>query len=264
MFATFVHLWQLMCAPIALVHPTTRSRMVIISRGRHVCLRSVTTSWHIRTCGSPLLSLSTAKVCFLRVSACAAHVRQHGGRALGDAFATLEGVRERVLRHKWPAERQLDVAEFLRRLRESPPVGRAVVLDVRSSLEYARGHLPGALPLPLLSDAERAAVGSLHKSAGQMEAFDLALGHVYPKLAGLLTQVRTRVEGIETGSILLVYCKRGGLRSQSVASFLSHHGFDVYTLSGGCTCDGIVAWPDAGALKAGEHSPCRDAPCWML
>ncbi len=34
------------------------------------------------------------------------------------------------------------------------------ILDVRSPAEFAQGHIPGALNLPLFSDAERAAVGT--------------------------------------------------------------------------------------------------------
>ena len=37
------------------------------------------------------------------------------------------------------------------------------IIDVRSPSEYAEDHLPGAINLPALSDAERARVGTLYK-----------------------------------------------------------------------------------------------------
>lgn len=36
------------------------------------------------------------------------------------------------------------------------------VIDVRSPSEYAQDHLPGARNLPVLSDAERARVGTIY------------------------------------------------------------------------------------------------------
>ena len=36
------------------------------------------------------------------------------------------------------------------------------IIDVRSPSEYAEDHLPGAVNLPVLSDAERARVGTIY------------------------------------------------------------------------------------------------------
>ena len=41
------------------------------------------------------------------------------------------------------------------------------VIDVRSPSEYQRGHIPGALTVPLFDDAERAEVGTLYKRSGR-------------------------------------------------------------------------------------------------
>jgi tRNA 2-selenouridine synthase len=44
-----------------------------------------------------------------------------------------------------------------------------VVLDVRSPGEYGKGHIPGAVNVPLFSDEERAKVGrGLHSSTFQL------------------------------------------------------------------------------------------------
>jgi len=39
------------------------------------------------------------------------------------------------------------------------------ILDVRSLLEFADDHIPGALSAPVLSDAQRAEVGTLHQKS---------------------------------------------------------------------------------------------------
>ena len=41
--------------------------------------------------------------------------------------------------------------------------GFDTVIDVRSPSEYAEDHVPGAINLPVLSDAERAEVGTIYK-----------------------------------------------------------------------------------------------------
>ena len=41
--------------------------------------------------------------------------------------------------------------------------GFDAVIDVRSPSEYAEDHLPGAINLPVLDDAERARVGTIYK-----------------------------------------------------------------------------------------------------
>src|SRR5205807_2899442 len=55
--------------------------------------------------------------------------------------------------------------------------------DVRSPAEYAHAHIPGAINLPLFSDEERAAVGTVYKQQGQKEAIRLGVKLVGPKLS---------------------------------------------------------------------------------
>ena len=37
------------------------------------------------------------------------------------------------------------------------------IIDVRSPSEFAQDHIPGAINLPVLSDEQRAAVGTVYK-----------------------------------------------------------------------------------------------------
>jgi len=105
-----------------------------------------------------------------------------------------------------------------------------VTFDVRSPEEFTNGHLPGTINLPLLSNEDRMEVGKMYQSAGPEKAFDLALERVFPNLTSILRRV-----GKHTSSQkhILIYCKHGGMQSQSMASFLSSQGYNVNVLEGG-------------------------------
>jgi len=103
------------------------------------------------------------------------------------------------------------------------------ILDVRSPAEFAQGHIPGALNLPLFSDAERAAVGTAYKHQGRRQAVQLGLMAVGPRLAAMATELqRLAVDGD-----LRIHCWRGGLRSRSVAWLASLQQLPVTLLAGG-------------------------------
>jgi tRNA 2-selenouridine synthase len=104
-----------------------------------------------------------------------------------------------------------------------------VLFDVRSPAEYVQGRIPGAINLPLFTDDERTAVGTLYKRSGKSAAVELGLGFAGPKLKDF---ARTAKEYASAGSAK-VYCWRGGLRSASMAWLLNVSGLEAVTLSGG-------------------------------
>ena len=55
------------------------------------------------------------------------------------------------------------------------------LVDVRSPAEFAKGHWPGAVNIPLFSDDERAAVGTAYKQRGRLPAVHLGLSITGPK-----------------------------------------------------------------------------------
>ena len=104
-----------------------------------------------------------------------------------------------------------------------------VLLDVRTPAEYAHGHIPGALNLPLFSNAERAEVGTLYKQASPQQAMLRGLELAGAKLRWYVDEA-TR---LAPHGKVVVHCWRGGQRSGSLSWLLATAGFDVHTLQGG-------------------------------
>lgn len=103
------------------------------------------------------------------------------------------------------------------------------VLDVRSPCEYAKGHIPHSLNVPLLNDDERKAVGTTYKQKGRQEAVLLGWELVGPKMR----QLGEKLRDYATTRNVLVYCARGGMRSGIVSNLLELMDLPVSRLEGG-------------------------------
>ena len=101
-------------------------------------------------------------------------------------------------------------------------------IDVRSPGEFQAGHIPGARNVPLFSDEERSIVGTLYKKKSRQAALDKGLEFVGPKLATLVKEIREL-----GGSTPLIYCWRGGMRSESVCGLMKISGIKCQRLIGG-------------------------------
>lgn len=104
------------------------------------------------------------------------------------------------------------------------------IIDVRAPAEYAEDHLPGAISLPVLDDAERARVGTIYKQVSPFSARKIGAALVAKNAALHLQGPLADKPG---GWRPLVYCWRGGQRSGSFATILSQVGWRVETLAGG-------------------------------
>lgn len=104
------------------------------------------------------------------------------------------------------------------------------VIDVRSPSEYAEDHLPGAINLPVLDDAERARVGTIYKQQSPFLARKIGAALVARNAARHLEGPLADKPG---GWRPLVYCWRGGQRSGSFATILSQVGWRVELIEGG-------------------------------
>lgn len=109
-------------------------------------------------------------------------------------------------------------------------LGFDAVIDVRSPAEYAEDHLPGAINLPVLDDAERARVGTIYKQQSPFLARKIGGAIVARNAARHLEGPLADLGG---GWRPLVYCWRGGQRSGSFATILSQVGWRVELVAGG-------------------------------
>jgi tRNA 2-selenouridine synthase len=104
------------------------------------------------------------------------------------------------------------------------------IIDVRAPAEWAEDHLPGAVSLPVLDDAERAMVGTIYKQDSPFRARKVGAALVAANAARHLQGPLADKPG---GWRPLVYCWRGGQRSGSFASILGQIGWRVETVAGG-------------------------------
>ena len=103
-------------------------------------------------------------------------------------------------------------------------------IDVRSPSEYAADHIPGAFNLPLFDDEQRAKIGAIYHNISQNQARLSGLELAIPRLPWLLGELR---QIHLTGYCPILYCWRGGLRSQAVQEAATLQGLPCLRLAGG-------------------------------
>lgn len=106
------------------------------------------------------------------------------------------------------------------------------LMDVRAPLEFQEGAFPQTTNLPLMNDAERAAIGKRYKEAGQDQAIQLGLNLVTGE------QKATRIKAWQQFALAhpdgALYCFRGGLRSRISQQWLyTETGIAYPRLAGG-------------------------------
>ncbi|MDX9728816.1 MAG: tRNA 2-selenouridine(34) synthase MnmH [Bacteroidales bacterium] len=119
--------------------------------------------------------------------------------------------------------RKLPADAFLGQRKTTP------VADVRSPGEYAEGHIPGAVNIPLFDDEQRAEVGTVYKKEGNINAVLRGIDLAAP---GMSDKLRKALD-LASGGKLLVHCWRGGMRSEAMAWLFSQGGIDSSLLEGG-------------------------------
>jgi tRNA 2-selenouridine synthase len=104
------------------------------------------------------------------------------------------------------------------------------IIDVRSPAEFAEDHAPGAINLPVLDNEERAEVGTIYVQQSAFLARRIGAAKVARNIARHLeTALKDRPAGFKP----LVYCWRGGQRSNAMATILSQVGWRTALLAGG-------------------------------
>jgi len=122
---------------------------------------------------------------------------------------------------------------MIRRTTDLGPAARDgfdAIIDVRSPAEFAEDHIPGAINLPVLDDAQRAAVGTEYVQRSKFLARRGGAAMVARNIADHLEGAL----GDRDGSFQpLVYCWRGGQRSGAMVTVMDQVGWPVTLLEGG-------------------------------
>jgi tRNA 2-selenouridine synthase len=121
----------------------------------------------------------------------------------------------------------------IRLTQDLDPLARAAhdtIIDVRSPSEFAEDHLPGAINLPVLDDAQRAEVGTLFVQKSKFLARRIGAALVARNIADHLDGALAESDGAFQP---LVYCWRGGQRSTAMATVMDQVGWRVSQLEGG-------------------------------
>nr|WP_255810297.1 tRNA 2-selenouridine(34) synthase MnmH [Achromobacter sp. ACRQX] len=120
------------------------------------------------------------------------------------------------------------------------------IIDVRTPLEYADDHIPGARNAPVLDNEERARIGTMYKQVSPFEASRAGAAIVARNIARHLeTTFADRPQGWRP----LIYCWRGGKRSGSMTLMFNMIGWRARQLDGGyktyrrATLDGLQTLP---------------------
>ncbi|GAB4519693.1 MAG: tRNA 2-selenouridine(34) synthase MnmH [Amphiplicatus sp.] len=103
-------------------------------------------------------------------------------------------------------------------------------IDARSPGEYAEDHIPGAINLPTLDDAERAEIGTIYVRRSKFDARRLGAALAARNIA---RHLETALAGKPRHWRPLIYCWRGGQRSAAMATVLAQVGWRVGVVQGG-------------------------------
>jgi tRNA 2-selenouridine synthase len=107
----------------------------------------------------------------------------------------------------------------------------ALFVDVRTPAEFDEATIPGAINVPIFSNEERAHVGTVYKQQGSKVARRLGVKLVSPKIPQIIDTIESAWGG-RKGPVI-VFCWRGGMRSQAICTFLNLAGVPARQLIGG-------------------------------
>lgn len=104
------------------------------------------------------------------------------------------------------------------------------LIDVRSPSEYTEDHIPGSVNIPILDDDARKIVGTLYKQESPDTARMKAVELVSPILPDFIKQIH---QINQNNKYSVLYCWRGGMRSEASITFARLAGITVSKLKFG-------------------------------
>ena len=104
-------------------------------------------------------------------------------------------------------------------------------IDLRSEDEFKKGSIPSSINIPILTNEQFKQVGIEYKKNGSDSA--ILLGHSLVKGESKKKLVRLWAEHLNENPGSLVYCFRGGMRSEITVKWLQDYGLNVEKLVGG-------------------------------
>ena len=132
----------------------------------------------------------------------------------------------------------------------------APLMDTRAPIEFGRGSFPGAISLPLMTDDERARVGTCYKQSGQDAA--IVLGHQLVSGEIRAKRIAAWADFAQAHPEGYLFCFRGGLRSQIVQRWLAETAGVQYRRVAG----GYKAMRQF--LMATTHAAAEQRPLWVV
>ena len=105
------------------------------------------------------------------------------------------------------------------------------LIDLRAPVEFKKGAFPNTVNLPLMNDEERHLVGAHYKKHGNEKAVEL--GHALVGGAIKEERIKAWIDFIKAYPDAMLYCFRGGQRSQISQQWLADAGIEIPRLDGG-------------------------------
>ncbi|MDC3235092.1 tRNA 2-selenouridine(34) synthase MnmH [Candidatus Puniceispirillum sp.] len=104
------------------------------------------------------------------------------------------------------------------------------IIDVRSPSEFLDDHMPSAINLPVLDDAQRESIGTIFSQSNPFEAKRAGAALVAQNISHHLQTVLAEKD---RNWRPLIYCWRGGHRSGAMAKIFSDIGWHTKVIEGG-------------------------------
>ncbi len=105
-----------------------------------------------------------------------------------------------------------------------------IIVDVRTSSEFSKQTIPGAINIPLFTNDEYQDIGKIYKSIGKRAAVLKGIEYTENKLKDLYLSF---YELYGHKKKIAIFCSRGGMRSTSVVNFISNFSISVVKIDGG-------------------------------